>query len=159
MHKRTIYAAGPMSGLTVGEIKARYSQVMIDLTPRYNVLHPMIDHENFETTTKRPDFVVEANGAEKQIQRSFFGRDKWMVRQADIVLADWSQASVSGRVSIGTVAEVSWAHAWNKYVVSVLPEGEGNPHEHAFIYMLSDTIFKTYAEAAIYLLKLPTGAF
>ena len=157
MDKRTIYAAGPMSGLSISQIKDRYTQVLRDLTPFYHVLHPMIDHENFETTTKDPEFIVEANGAEKQIQRSFFGRDKWMVQQSDIVLADWTQSSETGRVSIGTIAEVSWAHAWNKYVVSILPEN--NPHEHAFIYMLSDTIFTTYDEAVKYLQKLPTAAF
>lgn len=157
MDKRTIYAAGPMSGLTVEQIKERYTEVLNQLSPFYHVLHPMIDHENFETTTKDPSFVVEANGAEKQIQRSFFGRDKWMVSQADIMLADWTQSSLTGNVSIGTIAEASWAHAWRKYVVSVLPPG--NPHEHAFIYMLSDTIFETTEEAIEYLKKLPTGHF
>lgn len=149
-----IYAAGPMTGLSVADIKARYQRVMNDLDDTFKVFHPMIDHQNFETTTRDPNHKVGANTAPKQTQRSFFGRDKWMVQQCDILLADFSQATVT---SIGTCFEIAWAHILGKYVVSIMPDG--NPHEHAFIYMASDTIFQDYESAIEYLKKLSTSSF
>lgn len=149
-----IYAAGPMSGLTVSQIKERYERVLLDLGADYQVFHPMIDHSAFECKTADDNFVVEPR-SEAQVQRSFFGRDKWMVTSCDVLFADFTQDT--GKVSIGTMMEIAWAHLLGKYVVLVMPPG--NTHEHAFVDQAADTVFADYDSAVRYLLKLAHSKF
>jgi nucleoside 2-deoxyribosyltransferase len=58
-------------------------------------------------------------------------RDHWDVFRSDVILANLLGAKA---VSIGTVMEIAWAHAYRKPVVLVMePQEEGNPHDHMMI--------------------------
>lgn len=56
-------------------------------------------------------------------------RDHWDVMTSDVVLVNLADAKV---VSIGTVMEIAWAHAYRKPTVMVM-ENEGNLHDHPMI--------------------------
>lgn len=53
-------------------------------------------------------------------------RDHWDCRIRDLLFVNMLGAK---QVSIGTVMEVAWAHAYRKPIVLVM-EPSGNPHEH-----------------------------
>jgi hypothetical protein len=58
-------------------------------------------------------------------------RDHWDCFRSDIILANLLGAKA---VSIGTVMEIAWAHAYRKPLVLVMePPGEGNPHDHMMV--------------------------
>ena len=76
-----------------------------------------------------------------------------MVTQADIVLADLSNAD---RISIGTMMEIAWAAYLNKQVIVVM--GETNPHRHAFVLEAATIILPTVEDAYDYLKALAEGA-
>jgi len=61
-------------------------------------------------------------------QRGIFARDHWDCHRCDAVLVNLVGTE---RVSIGTVMEIAWAHAYKKPIVLVMEEG--NIHEHAMI--------------------------
>jgi nucleoside 2-deoxyribosyltransferase len=56
-------------------------------------------------------------------------RDHWDVKTSDVVLVNLLEAKV---VSIGTVMEIAWAHAYRKPTVLVM-ESENNLHDHPMI--------------------------
>lgn len=75
-------------------------------------------------------------------------RDHWDVSTSDVILVNLLGAKI---VSIGTVMEIAWAHAYRKPVVLAM-EKEGNIHEHP---MIKDSVgFHVYSlEAAVDLVK------
>ena len=81
---------------------------------------------------------------------AIFERDKWMVNQCDVILADLSNSGQ--RVSIGTVMELAWAAQLGKHSVVILPKE--NIHRHAFILESADVIFEMWDDAFFYLESL-----
>jgi nucleoside 2-deoxyribosyltransferase len=150
--KPKIYVAGPMTGIPVQEVIDRYQFTRDKLFSWYDVLHPMIDHKCFEAHCDDRQGIPAC--AAPHIEKSFFGRDKWMVQQADIVFADLTDAK---QISIGTTMELAWAHMLGKYTITVLPPG--NCHDHAFIHQASVTIFPDTDAAILYLQKLADRRF
>jgi len=71
----------------------------------------------------------------------FTSRDHGDCMRADVILANFEGAD---RVSIGTVLEVAWAHAYRKQLIVVM--AEGNPHWHAMIRELAGYIVPTLAQ-------------
>jgi hypothetical protein len=82
-----------------------------------------------------------------------FQRDTWDVRRCDLVLAnllpaardryverDGVMVSIE-RVSIGTLMEIAMAHAWGKFVVTVMPAG--GEHDHIFVRRCSGVVVDT----------------
>lgn len=56
-------------------------------------------------------------------------RDHWDVLTCDLLFVNFLGAE---EVSMGTVLEIAWAHAYKKPIIMVIEE-EGNPHEHMMI--------------------------
>lgn len=68
----------------------------------------------------------------------FTSRDHGDCMNADIVLANFEGATT---VSIGTVLECAWAHAYRKQLIAVMEEG--NPHWHAMIREIAGYVVPT----------------
>lgn len=142
-----IYLAGPITGKSFDEVMSRYKEktsLLVDFG--YEVLSPMTAKGGL----KGSDALVATGYAGPVANdHSIFERDRWMVSQADVVLADLSNA-VS--VSIGTTMELAWASYLNKHTVLVMQAG--NVHEHAFIKEAADVRFTDMEEAYDYLREL-----
>jgi nucleoside 2-deoxyribosyltransferase len=115
----------------------------------YDVLCPMIGKEYLK---EEKSLHGEGYFTPSSNNHAIKARDMWMVRQSDILLADFSSAEVA---SIGSCMELAWANMLGKHVISIIPED--NVHRHAFILECSDIVFTTISEAYIYLRGLVGG--
>jgi nucleoside 2-deoxyribosyltransferase len=148
--KLKVYLAGPIAGQTgeaVNSSIAEKSAILADFG--YLVYHPMVGKEKLINSNdihiaQGYDFNPIANN------HAIFSRDKWMVMQADIVLADLAHAG--GRVSIGTMMEIAWANLMGKQVIVIMPFG--NIHDHLFVREAATIIFGDIEEAYDYLKEL-----
>jgi nucleoside 2-deoxyribosyltransferase len=141
-----IYLAGPISGLSYDEVVNKYKEKSSYLKDMgYEILCPMTGK-----TYLRNEIKLKAEGitgCPVSTNHAIFERDKWMVSNCDIILADLSNSG--DRVSIGTVMELAWASMIGKHSVVVLPEN--NIHRHCFVLEAGDIIFTTLDEAYNYL--------
>lgn len=146
-----IYLAGPISGKGYDEVVGLYVQ-KIELLQDfgYEVLCPMTGKQYL-----RNELEFKSHGFTNPVStnHAIFNRDKWMVSQSDVVLADLSNSGE--RVSIGTMMEMAWSNLSGKHVVAVVPDG--NIHNHAFVLEAADIIFKTPEESYQYLHDLISG--
>lgn len=142
MKERTIYLAGPISGLSYDDAITHFIERANKLS-NYDILHPMLGKEHL-----RSELELKAQGYGNPIStnHAILFADFWRVDQCDILFIDLTKGK--DRVSIGTVAEMSRAFAKNKLIITVLPDD--NIHNHAFILEMSTIIFKTTDEAINY---------
>jgi nucleoside 2-deoxyribosyltransferase len=147
-----IYLAGSISGLSYDEVVDSYKEKAIVLgNYGYDILCPMTGK-----TYLRNEVQFRASGYENfpvSTNHAIFERDKWMVQQCDIILADLSRSGE--RVSIGTMMELAWGSLLGKHTVVILPKD--NVHRHAFVLEAADIVFETYLEAFEYLNDLAKG--
>jgi nucleoside 2-deoxyribosyltransferase len=146
-----VYLARSITGCTFEEVMAYYVETMGVLRGfGFEVLHPMCGKHYLGAEAG----VLRAGGYAQPLSsnRAIVGRDRWMVKQSDVVLAYLSGAR---QVSIGTVCELAWAFDAGKHVIVVMESG--NVHEHAFILQCADVVFGTIGEALAYLGKLAEG--
>jgi len=142
-----IYIAHPINGLFYEEV-VNYFKTIEEKLKRfgYIVYHPMVDKNHLRNEKRfRSDYTYPSatNHAIKE-------RDKWMVKQADVLFVDFTDAK---EVSIGCVSEMAWADDTpTVHTVVVLPEN--NIHNHAFIKEMADVIFANRDDAFGYLQKL-----
>lgn len=147
MLTKTTYLAGPMTGLTFRQANG-WRVYACDYLAKYGItaLSPM----RGSTTLKDGDIIdayyeVEGLGGENAVVSA----DRSDVMRSDVILFNFT---ISPRVSIGSIAEVSWADAWRKPVVAVLPKG--NIHDHPFIRSLCQFKYQTLDEALQTVLRL-----
>lgn len=145
-----IYLAGPITGKSYDEIVDAYMEKSAVLGAcGYEILCPMTGKVYLRNEVK-----LAPHGYKYPVStdRAIFSRDKWMVGQCDIVLADLSN---SDRVSIGTMMELAWASMLGKHTITVM--AKENIHRHAFVLEASNIVFETYEEAVTYLKDLAWG--
>lgn len=142
MKDLTIYCAGPITGQTASEVFEYYDGIT-DLLAGYNVIHPMTGEDFLRT-----EDCFDAKDYHQPIaqNKSIFSRDKWMVRQCDIVYVNLTRGH--DKVSIGSVMEIAFAHMLGKLVIAVIPEG--NIHNHAFVTQACATVFPNEVDAINY---------
>lgn len=142
---KTVYLAGPITGLTYGEARydwrERFSlylpQHVLPMSPM-RVVGEMMPEQGL---TDMP----EAEGVRAmQVNRAILVRDEADLRAADAIVACVLGAK---RVSIGTVAEMAMAHMIRKPLVLVMEE-HGNCHEHPFVTSFGAIRTSTLKEAA-----------
>jgi nucleoside 2-deoxyribosyltransferase len=80
---------------------------------------------------------------------AIFSRDKWMVKQADVLYANFLGAT---RVSMGSMFELAWGCDQGKQVVVVMEKD--NIHRHAFVLEAASVIFEKEEDALLYLERL-----
>ena len=142
-----IYLAGPITGKSFDEVMSRYKEktsLLVDFG--YEVLSPMTAKGGLKGVG---EFISSGYASPVANDHSIFQRDQWMVSQADVVLADLSNAE---KVSIGTMMELAWASYMNKHTILVM--GIDNVHDHAFVKEAADVRFGNMEEAYGYLREL-----
>lgn len=123
---KSVYLAGPITGLTYGETIDWRDNVIAKLLPHYvKGLTPMRGKAFLGRATSIADHYENPSSTIVAINI----RDHNDVYTSDAVLVNLLD---SKRVSIGTVMEIAWARAYNKPVVLVM-EKTGNVHEHAML--------------------------
>ena len=140
----TIYLAWPISGHSYDDVVNYYvtmRHTMEDIG--FRVLHPMIGKEALRNEVK---FKAEGYGNPESTNHAIKARDQWMVRQADIILADLSTAETP---SIGCICELAWADVLGKHKVVVMDKG--NPNYHAFVLEMADIVYPELGMALDYL--------
>jgi len=150
MQKLTIYLAGTMTGLDLDHVYHLFHDRAKRLTEAgFLVLHPMMGKDHL---LGRGEVGSAPNEGPISNDQAIIGRDRWMVRQADIVLADLTQSR--DRVSIGTACEIVWAWDQRHTLVVVAGVDEGHSMDHPFIRQAANHSFETYEDAEDYLLCL-----
>jgi len=146
----TIYLAGPVAGETLAAAGNWRRTVAAYLDEcGFRVLDPL---------RAKYDVIGQDGGPLKDSysgilgsgSKAIFERDLYDVRQADIVLANFTEAK---KVSIGTVYEVAVAHELRKYVAVCMRTNDPF-HDHPFIHEsasiivpdLWDTVFQLVKE-------------
>jgi hypothetical protein len=144
-----IYCAAQITGKTWNEVIKYYKHITRLFSGMgYIVFNPMVNKGsggsdsvigpgNYKTTN--PSL------SNKAIKK----RDGWMVRQADVVLIDFTGTQTA---SIGMVSELAIADFMGKHTVVVMERT--NVHNHAFVLEESDVIFGDMHSALLYLGKL-----
>jgi nucleoside 2-deoxyribosyltransferase len=150
---KTVYLAGPITGLTYGECTDWRQHAIAELA-KDNIkgLSPMRGKEYLEAISK--DVALTADGDKYKIvsplstNKGIITRDRWDSSRCDVLLVNFLGSKI---VSIGTVMEVAWADARRTPIVCAVEED--NVH---FVHgMMKEAIgFRTDTlEAAIDLVK------
>ena len=151
MKELTIYLAGPISGLPYEEITHRYSYYVPKLEALgFNVMFPMAAKGYLRNESRFESHGYNDNPI--TTDRAIVGRDRWMVNQSDIVIADLSNAKI---ISMGTLFEIAWGHLMGKYVIIVMKND--NIHQHSFVLESSDATFDTMEDVLAYLKDFSSG--
>lgn len=149
MGKLKVYCAHPITGLEWAEVIEYYANIQQRLKEiGFNVLHPMTGKSALHTEVKNKKFQATGNQSPVATDHAIFERDRWMVRNCDILYLDLSHTD---KVSIGCMMELAWASMLDKYTVVVLPKG--NLHRHAFVLEAADIILEDCDAAIDYLTK------
>ena len=149
----TIYCIGSISGLSYKQAVDNFVKREKELIKYgFDVLIPLLDFENL-----RNEIELKAHGYDDKplsTNRAIVGRDRWLVKQADIIFADFSlldnteDNTIKNRISIGSCFEMAWGFDTGKHVVTVM--GKNNVHQHSFILSCSDVVFETLDDAYKY---------
>ena len=142
---KPLYLAGPISGLT-------YEQATIDRSTDaainefklagYTPLNPLDGYESLAGKGKLPvEFEELIDGSAEE---AVFA-DLHMIDISAAVFANYSQEAGP---SLGTAAEIGYAYAKNKPIVTLLPYSAGyGANTHPFITNLSTVVTATWNEA------------
>lgn len=142
-----IYCCHPISGQSADDVFEYYERMEETLgSYGYEVLTPMHGKDVLRTESK---FRAADYRYPVTTNHAIFGRDRWMVGQADVVYANLLGAPI---VSIGSVMELAWASAARKHVVLCMEEQ--NVHRHAFVLEAADVVWTDEREALRYLKDL-----
>lgn len=148
--KLKIYLAGPIAGQTGEAVNRGFTERAAILSDfGYLIYHPMVGKEHLILQSD----TFKASGYDEfpiATSHAIFARDKWMVSQADIILADLSYSG--NRVSIGTMMELAWANLLGKQVIVIMPHG--NIHDHLFVHEAATIRFTDLEDAYDYLKEL-----
>lgn len=141
-----VYLSGPITGLTYQEARFGWRLKFSDMLEALNaasditVLSPM-RHEGH---------LAEIKGKlAKEYPEHLFSHPKMIVSkdlldidQSDIVVANFLGAK---KPSIGTIAELGFAHAKGKVIISIMERD--NVHRHPFVTELSNAVVETLEDA------------
>ncbi len=136
---RYVYAAGPITGNTFDEAvdwRARLATELWVRTARaWELLSPMRGKEAFRMKGPLPSTFDESKPAVQ--------RDLYDIRRSDAVLVNLVGAD---RVSVGTMCELGYAHAKDKFIV-VARSHSDRIHDHVFVQELASQVVPTLADA------------
>lgn len=127
MKRLSVYLSGPMSGMTVETSSSWRQEVARRLSPFVEVIDPSREYSFLGVQDKKdidPASLVGTHTITKD--ESIVIRDRFDVRRSDIVLANFIDGP--GTVSIGSVAEVSWAIDQDKPVILAAHDGDIHLH-------------------------------
>lgn len=146
-----IYTAHPISGKSFDSVVGYYEDLKHRLEARgYEVLCPMTAKGYLRTEIK---FKAHGyDGFPVSTNHAIVKRDRWMISQCDVVLADLLDTKI---VSIGCMFELAWAQESGKHTIVVMEKD--NIHRHAFVIEAADILFENIGVAMSYLEYLQSG--
>jgi len=150
-----VYLAGPITGLTYDMADSWRYYATRNLAPAGIIAVSPLRGKEYLTTLGK----LSGNGREYldisalSNPPGVLTRDHWDCRRADAILANLLGAT---HVSIGTVMEIAWAHAYHKPLVLVM-EPEGNPHDHMMLTQVAGFQVKTLDEGLTVIKALKAG--
>jgi nucleoside 2-deoxyribosyltransferase len=145
-----VYLAGPISGLPLNDAAEWRTRAKLILDRNgYWCINPIRGKH-----PSNADQSIVVNGQNLLYgpnfgPKSVFKRDKHDVERSDILLVNLTGAT---HVSIFTMMELAWAEEWNKFVLTVMEEG--NIHEHAAVREASTLVVPTLEDAIKYLTEV-----
>ena len=139
-----IYCVHPISGCSGEEVYDYYVDIKQKLDDiGYDVFVPMYGKSSLRTEKK---FKAQDYRTPITCNHAIYTRDKWMVNQSDVILANFTGAQ---HVSIGSMMELAWSSDKGKHVIVVMEKD--NVHRHAFVLESANIVFETLEEALSYL--------
>lgn len=141
---KTVYLAGPISGLTfTGASDWRTAAIEIFNSHNIAAKSPMRGKEILRNLPIMIDQGYPDNPLTSQ--HGIVTRDRNDTQTCDVVLMNLLGATTA---SIGSMVELGWADSKRIPVVTVLDlADQSNPHKHAFVRELSGFIVPTLQEA------------
>lgn len=143
---KTVYLAGPITGLTYGEARHGWREEFASMMPNHIIpLSPMRGKDFLmgEESLKGDPDIYPTNPLARP--SGILTRDRNDVSGCDVMVACFLQAR--DQCSLGTAVEFGWADAYRKPVVMVI-EDEGNIHLHAFLTEIAGYRTNNLEEAA-----------
>ena len=127
---KTVYLAGPISGLTFDGANDWRERAQAFFAARgVQGLSPLRGKEYLRALGElSPQCVKEGQANVLSLPRSIMTRDFYDCTNSDVILANLLGAS---RVTIGTVMEIAWGFQCRTPIVLCMEEG--NVHEHAMV--------------------------
>ena len=145
-----IYLGHAISGLSYEQVASYYINMSNTLTEMgFDVMHPMLGKGNLRT---EKEFRAHGYGNPESTNHAIKSRDKWMVKHADVILMDYTDAPMP---SIGMASELAWGEEFGKQCVVVVQEG--NPNYHAFVLENATVVYDDIQDALKYLNILQNG--
>lgn len=137
-----VYLAGPISGLTYGASEIWRTEFIATLKdyPSIECFSPL----------RAKEYLVDAGVLEQSYAQPLScGRGIMTRDHNDCLTSDVIVCNLTGvqRVSIGSVMECAWAHAYRKPLIMIMEKG--NVHEHPMIREAIGFHVETVAEAAM----------
>ena len=129
MTRPSVYLAGPITGLGYDGVVEWREYVAKDLEDCGIVPYSPMRAKQFLKDIKSFSKAGEPGEGQLATGEAITTRDHWDCSTKDLIFVNFLGAKT---VSIGTVMEIAWAHAYRKPVVLVM-EKEGNPHDHAML--------------------------
>lgn len=140
-NERRIYLAGPITSLTYDESETWRDYVKAHLPENILCYSPLRGKEFLKKVGKL-EAMTSDSLPPLSTPKGINTRDHFDLMNCDLVLVNLADAQI---VSIGSVLEIAWAHAYRKPCVLVMEEG--NIHWHAMIRECAGFIVPTLDEA------------
>jgi nucleoside 2-deoxyribosyltransferase len=146
---RSVYAGGPITGLSCDEAIEARDRLERLLPDWVQLLSPMRNKEHLKGETVLHSLGYNRDTFETAAQhlatsKGIVARDTFDFKRAGIMIADFTRGK--DRASIGTVCEMGIAYALGKPIIVVLPTAD-NVHNHAFVLELASYVVKSIDEA------------
>jgi len=126
---RSIYLAGPITGLKYGECVSWREYVKEKLTPKgIQCFSPMRGKDYLNLGEESIQAFYELADQPLSLPRGITTRDRFDVMNCDAIIVNFLGAD---KVSIGTVMEIAWADMLRKPVVLVMEKN--NIHRHPML--------------------------
>lgn len=127
MSKLKAYLCGPMTGQTVEQCSSWREEATRRLSDLFHCMSPLRGKEYLPPGPLDAFANVENEvGAVLSGAKGILNRDRWDVERCDVVLAIFESTKI---VSIGSVMEIAFAHAYHTPIVAVVDQR----HMHPFI--------------------------
>ena len=125
--KKTIYLAGPLTGLKFKDTEGWRKEVEDHFSdnPKITILSPLKEVAHFD-----PDEVIEAKGYEQVVSADavIVEKDFLMIRESNVLLINFLQKEDS----VGTLVEIGYAKGLNKMIICICKK-DGRLVGHPFI--------------------------
>lgn len=138
---RSVYLAGPITGLSYGET-TNWRDCVVKILRRFAIegICPMRGKSYLQNEKHIADSYT---GVDKRLSsgHAIYKRDKWDAQRCDVMLVNLLGAQ---KVSIGTMIELGWADSLDIPVVVVMEEN--NIHTHCFVSEIAYVVVPTLEE-------------